>query len=51
MEKKINKSVHLHKSIKLNSKSKIITGNIFSKTNLVKVKSGSSIKGKINLKK
>ena len=50
-EKKINKSINLKKSVKLNFKSKIVNRNIFSKNNSIKVKAGSTIKGKINLKK
>ena len=50
MEKKINKSINLVKSLKLNYKDKKISGNLFAKNKTVNsVKAGKTIKGKINL--
>ena len=37
--------------IKINSKIKIIKGNLFKKNNSSKVKAGKTVKGKIDLKK
>ena len=37
--------------IKLNSNIKEVKGNLFKKNNIVKVKAGNVVKGKINLKK
>lgn len=37
--------------IKLNSNIKEVKGNLFKKNNIVKVKAGNAIKGKINFKK
>ena len=41
----------LIKKIKINSKVKIIKGNLFQKNNSPKVKAGNLIKDKIDLKK
>ena len=37
--------------IKINSNIKEVKGNLFKKNNIVKVKAGNAIKGKINFKK
>ena len=37
--------------IKINSNIKEVKGNLFKKINIVKVKAGNAIKGKINFKK
>ena len=37
--------------IKLNSNIKEVKGNLFKKDNIIKVKVGNVVKGKINLKK
>ena len=37
--------------IKINSNVKEVKGNLFKKNNIVKVKAGNVIKGKINFKK
>ena len=37
--------------IKLNSNIKEVKGNLFKKNNIVKVKAGNVVKGKINFKK
>jgi len=37
--------------IKINSNIKEVKGNLFKKNNIVKVKAGNVIKGKINFKK
>ena len=55
MEKKINRPINLVQTLKLNSKNKKISGNVFTKIKKFKlnssVKAGKTIKGKINLKK
>ena len=54
MKKKINKPINLVQTLKLNSKNKKISGNIFPKIKTIRVnsvKAGKTIKGKINLKK
>ena len=50
MKKKINKTLLFERELKLQSNTKKITGNIFSKNKVIKVKSGQKIQGKINLK-
>ena len=37
--------------IKLNSNIKEVKGNLFKKSNIIKVRAGNAIKGKINFKK
>ena len=37
--------------IKINSNVKEVKGNLFKKNNILKVKAGNVIKGKVNLKK
>ena len=54
MEKKINKPINLVQTLKLNSKNRKISGNVFTKIKKFKlnsVKAGKTIKGKINLNK
>ena len=50
MKKKINKALHVERKLELKSNSKKISGNIFSKKKIIKVKSGQKIQGKIDLK-
>ena len=50
MKKKINKALHVERKFKLKSNSKKISGNIFSKNKIIKVKFGQKIQGKIDLK-
>ena len=50
MKKKINKALHVERKLEIQSNSKKITGNIFSKNKIIKVKSGRKIQGKIDLK-
>ena len=37
--------------IKINSNIKEVKGNLFKKSNIIKVRAGNAIKGKINFKK
>tara|TARA_B100000963_G_C22481806_1_gene605081 strand:+ start:758 stop:913 length:156 start_codon:yes stop_codon:yes gene_type:complete len=50
MKKKIKKMLHVERKLKLQSNSKKITGNIFSKNKIIQVKFGQKIQGKINIK-
>ena len=50
MKKKINTALHIERKLELHSNSKKITGKIFSKNKIIKVKSGQKIQGKIELK-
>jgi|TARA_B100000282_G_C31502798_1_gene385789 hypothetical protein len=50
LKKKINKALHIKRKLELKSNSKKISGNIFSKNKIIKVKSGQKIQGKIDLK-
>ena len=50
MKKEINKALHFERKLKLQSNTKKITGNIFSRDRIIKVKSGQKIQGKIDFK-